>query len=65
MKEFLSHHGVDYTEKLVDRDEKALEELFQRANMRATPVIFIGEKKVVGFDRVKLQQLLGLAATGG
>ena len=62
MKEFLSHHGVSYTEKLVDQDEEALEELFQRANMRATPVIFIGEEKVVGFDRAKLQELLGLAA---
>ena len=62
MKEFLSHHGVEYTEKLVDQDEEALEELFQRANMRATPVIFIGEEKVVGFDRAKLQALLGLAA---
>ena len=62
MKEFLSHHGVAYTEKLVDQDEVALEELFQRANMRATPVIFVGEEKVVGFDRAKLQALLGLAA---
>ncbi len=62
MKEFLSHHGVAYTEKLVDQDEAALEELFQRAEMRATPVIFIGEEKVVGFDRAKLQALLGLAA---
>lgn len=62
MKEFLSHHGVNYTEKLVDQDEEALEELFRRANMRATPVIFIGEEKVVGFDRAKLQALLGLAA---
>ena len=61
MKEFLSHHGVAYTEKLVDQDEEALEELFQRANMRATPVIFIGEEKVVGFDRAKFQELLGLA----
>lgn len=62
MKEFLSHHGVSYTEKLVDQDEEALEELFRRASMRATPVIFIGEEKVVGFDRAKLQELLGLAA---
>ena len=48
--------------KLVDQDEEALEELFQRASMRATPVIFIGDEKVVGFDRAKLEALLGLAA---
>ncbi len=62
MKEFLFHHDVAYTEKLVDQDEEALEELFQRANMRATPVVFVGEEKVVGFDRAKLEALLGLAA---
>ncbi len=60
MRAFLSHHGVAYTEKLVDEDEEALEELFQRANMRAAPVIFVGDEKVVGFDRARLEALLGI-----
>lgn len=60
MREFLSHHGVEYTEKLVDEDEEALEELFRRANMRAAPVIFVGDEKVVGFDRARLEALLGV-----
>ncbi len=62
MREFLSHHGVAHTEKLVDRDEEALEELFRRANMRATPVVFVGEEKVVGFDKARLEALLGISA---
>ncbi len=62
MREFLSYHDVAYTEKRVDEDAEALEDLFQRANMRAAPVIFVGEEKVVGFDRARLESLLGIAA---
>ena len=61
MRAFLSRHGVPYVEKLVDEDPEALEELFRRANMRAAPVVFVGEEKVVGFDRARLESLLGVA----
>ena len=29
--------------------------------MRAAPVVFVGEEKVVGFDRARLESLLGVA----
>ncbi|MBI2177681.1 MAG: glutaredoxin family protein [Candidatus Tectomicrobia bacterium] len=60
MKEFLSRHGIPFRERVVDQDAEALWELQARTGMRATPVIIMGEKVVVGFDRGRLEALLGL-----
>jgi hypothetical protein len=37
-----------------------MEELVQKIGRRATPVIVVDEEVVVGFDRGKLQRILGL-----
>ncbi len=37
-----------------------MEELLQKVGRRATPVIVVDGEVVVGFDRGKLQRLLGL-----
>ncbi len=58
MKEFLHERGVAYTEKDVSADEQALEELLQMG-YSATPVTVIDGEAVVGFNRAKLDQLLG------
>ncbi|MDP6085219.1 MAG: glutaredoxin family protein [Nitrospinota bacterium] len=60
MKEFLSHHGVPYREHLIDRDPAALDALVEKTGRRATPVLLIGDETVVGFDRRKISNLLGL-----
>jgi len=58
-KEFLSQHGVVFEERDVSKDEAALEEL-QRRSLMTTPVTLIDEDVVVGFDRAKLAELLGV-----
>ena len=60
MKEFLSHNEVPFTNRLIDQDPEALEELLEKTGRRATPVILIGDEVVVGFDRARLQGLLGI-----
>lgn len=60
MKEFLSHHKFSFTDRDVVEDPAAMEELVQKIGRRATPVIIVGDEVVVGFDRGKLQRLLGL-----
>lgn len=59
-KEFLSHKGVAFIDKNVREDPAALEEL-QKLGYRATPVTLIDGEMVVGFDRGKLERLLGLS----
>ena len=60
MKEFLSAHGIAFTDRDVSRDPEALEALLAITGQRATPVIVVGSEVVVGFDRGRLQRLLNL-----
>ena len=59
MKEFLHQKGVAYIEKDVSKDDQALDELLEKG-FAATPVTMIDGEAVVGFNRAKLEQLLGL-----
>ncbi len=58
-KEFLSQHRIRFEERDVSSDEAALDEL-QKRGLMTTPVTLIGDEVVVGFDRAKLAQLLGI-----
>ena len=60
MKEFLSHHKIPFVDRNVVEDPKAMDELVEKIGRRATPVIVVDGEVVVGFDRGKLQRLLGL-----
>lgn len=41
-------------------DGEGREELIRRTGQTAVPVIVVGDEVVVGFDRARLSQLLGL-----
>jgi glutaredoxin len=57
--EFLSQKGVQFVEKNVRADKAALKELLD-LGFQSTPVTIIDGKSVVGFDQVKIVELLGL-----
>jgi len=59
-KEFLSQKGIAFTVKNIREDPAALAEL-QRLGYQATPVTIIDGEVVVGFDRGKLERLLGVS----
>ena len=59
-KEFLSSHGIEFAAKNVAEDTDAREELIDRTGRLAVPVITVGDEVVVGFDRGRLQRLLGI-----
>jgi glutaredoxin 3 len=58
VKEFLSQRGIDYVERDVAQDADALGEL-EALGVLTTPVTVIDGEIVVGFDRPKLERLLG------
>jgi len=60
VKEYLSHHNITFTEHLIDKDPDALKEVIEKTGNRATPVILVGDETIVGFDRAKIQSLLGI-----
>lgn len=57
VKEFLSRHGVTFTAKNVDEDERAYDELIARG-FRSVPVTVCGDRVVKGFDPDGLAALL-------
>lgn len=58
MKEFLHQKGVTFTEKDISADDQALDELTVMG-YSATPVTVIDGEAVVGFNRARLEELLG------
>lgn len=58
VKEYLSDKGVAFTEKNVSVDAAARKELMKKGIM-AVPVVEIDGETVVGFDRDRIEDLLG------
>jgi glutaredoxin 3 len=51
---------VSFVAKNVAEDAAAREDLFARTGRMAVPVIMIDDEVVVGYDRGRLQRLLGI-----
>ncbi len=62
MKEFLSDHGIAFTDRNVAEDAEARDTLLATTGQPATPVVVVGNEVVVGFDRGRLQRLLHLTS---
>lgn len=57
--EFLSQRGIPFTAKNIRQDPGALEELIALGS-RSTPTTVIDGETIIGFDRKRLSELLGL-----
>ena len=58
-KEFLSSKGYKFTEYDVSKDRAALDEMVKLSGARSVPVISACNEVMVGFDRTRLEQMLG------
>ena len=59
-KRYLRERGVRFRDVDVSRDQAAARDMVRRSGQQGVPVLDIGGKIVVGFDRAKIDQLLGL-----
>ena len=57
-KDYLNEKGVEYTERNVQTDAEARKELMEMGHM-GVPVLIIGDEEVVGFDKDKIDELIG------
>jgi glutaredoxin 3 len=62
-KKYLDGLGVDYIEYDVSRDRAAAEEMVGLTGQMGVPVISVDGQVVIGFDRMRLQQLLAAGAS--
>jgi glutaredoxin len=52
---------VSFVERNVSEDPSALQELVETYKSRGTPTIVVGDRVLVGFDRARIDALLGSA----
>lgn len=59
-KQYFRQKGIRFNDVDVSRDPVAARDMVRRSGRQGVPVIDIGGKIIVGFDRNKINQLLGL-----
>lgn len=57
--EFLSRHNIAFVDKDIRKDPQALQELIDLGS-NATPTTVIDGEVIVGFDRRRISELLGI-----
>lgn len=63
LKKYLKSKGVDYEEHNIETNEDDLKECVRLTNDEAVPVTTVdGKNYVLGFDKVKIDELLGIAS---
>ncbi len=59
VKDYLKQKGVDFTDLNVASDLEARNNMVQKSGQLGVPVIDVDGQMVVGFNRAKLEELLG------
>jgi len=59
-KDFFKEKNVAYTEYDVASDLNKRKEMVEKSGQMGVPVIVIGDEIVIGFNKPKIAQLLGL-----
>ena len=60
-KRYFREKGIRFKDVDVSRDQAAARDMVRRSGQMGVPVIDIGGKIVVGFDRPRINQYLGLS----
>ncbi|RAO98783.1 glutaredoxin [Petrotoga sp. 9PW.55.5.1] len=59
-KSYFKELGIQFKEIDVSKDQKAAEELVRRTHQMGVPVIQIGSHYIVGFDKNRIDKLIGV-----
>jgi|TARA_B100001964_G_C13997673_1_gene493523 glutaredoxin-like YruB-family protein len=58
LKEFLKEHDIKFEDIDVSQNKEALNEMVEKSGQMGVPVVDIGGKIIVGFDKEKVSNLL-------
>lgn len=58
-KKMMDDKGVEYQNLDVSKDREMAKEMIIKSGQRSVPVIDIDGEIIIGFDKVRLEQLLG------
>jgi glutaredoxin 3 len=59
-KQYFNEKKIKFTEVDVSRDQHAAQDMMRRTGQMGVPVILINNRPIVGFDKTKINQLLGI-----
>ena len=60
LKEYLEENNIKFEDINISNDKSAKEEMIEKSGQMGVPVVDIDGKIIVGFDREKINQLLGI-----
>ncbi len=60
LKNFLKENGFEYEDIDVSQSEEAQTEMIEKTGQMGVPVTDIDGEWIIGFDQVKIKELLGL-----
>lgn len=61
-KEFFAQNNIQYENFDVASDLAKRQEMVEKSGQMGVPVIFVDDEMIVGFDKPKLSELLGVSA---
>jgi glutaredoxin 3 len=59
-KQYFNEKKVRYTEVDVTRDSRAAQDMQRKTGQMGVPVILVNNRPIVGFDKPKINRLLGI-----
>ncbi len=59
-KDYFTEKGVVFTDHNVAEDQEKRKEMIEMTGQLGVPVILIGTDAIIGFDKPKVDELLGL-----
>ncbi len=62
-KDFFRNNNVEFQEFDVGHDIAKRQEMIEKSGQMGVPVITVGDDMIVGFNKPRLQELLGLSDT--
>jgi len=62
LKDFLKENKVEFTEINVAEDEEKRNYVVEKSGQMGVPVTIIGDEVIVGFNKEKISEILGLQA---
>ncbi|HCM15753.1 MAG: glutaredoxin domain-containing protein [Candidatus Cloacimonadales bacterium] len=60
LKSYLKSNGFTYKDIDVSRDSKALADMIRKTGQQGVPQSWINNQAVIGFDKAKIDKLLGI-----
>lgn len=60
IKDYMKKNGFTYKDVDVSKDHKAFQDMVRKTNQEGVPQTWINNQPVIGFDKAKIDRLLGI-----